>query len=102
MHIIGNLIRDLPTNRVNGLSAQVWRSCSETGPIIHLGSKVGRGETLKKSVGELVQFRVTPLRYFCFPGIFFKSSIIQDSCILAWFETYLRSIAVRTICCDLN
>ena len=49
MHILtGNLIRDLPTNRVNGLSAQVWRSCSETGPIIHLGSKVGRGETLKK------------------------------------------------------
>ena len=48
MHILtGNLIRDLPTNRVNGLSAQVWRSCSETGPIIHLGSKVGRGETLK-------------------------------------------------------
>ena len=51
MHILtGNLIRDLPTNRVNGLSAQVWRSCSETGPIIHLGSKVGRGETLKKDV----------------------------------------------------
>ena len=51
MHILtGNLIRDLPTNRVNGLSAQVWRSCSETGPIIHLGSKVGRGETLKKNV----------------------------------------------------
>ena len=50
MHILtGNLIRDLPTNRVNGLSAQVWRSCSETGPIIHLGSKVGRGETLKKA-----------------------------------------------------
>ena len=49
MHILtGNLIRDLPINRVNGLSAQVWRSCSETGPIIHLGSKVGRGETLKK------------------------------------------------------
>ena len=50
MHILtGNLIRDLPTNRVNGLSAQVWRSCSETGPIIHLGSKVGRGETYKTS-----------------------------------------------------
>ena len=47
MHILtGNLISDLPTNRVNGLSAQVWRSCSETGPIIHLGSKVGRDETL--------------------------------------------------------
>ena len=43
--LTGNLIRDLPTNRVNGLSAQVWRSCSETGPIIPLGSKVGRGET---------------------------------------------------------
>ena len=54
MHILtGNLIRDLPTNRVNGLSAQVWRSCSETGPIIHLGPKVGRGETLKKNMSQI-------------------------------------------------
>ena len=66
MHILtGNLIRDLPTNRVNGLSAQVWRSCSETGPIIPLGSKVGRGETLKKknyAISRILEYLCSSLR----------------------------------------